>query len=403
MSWIDEIIGKSTIVQPICPEEHMLVEKLINTAYSTLTENYERGLVLASLYDLAIASVYYTNITNAGWMFCRNDGNPKLLLPFVNCCPIHALKGDFVFHKSGKPTSGKIGVATSRILLLFFDGLFKRFGQRIEVYKASEPADAILLDRTKKKVFFAEIKASPLLTMSLATDCDLMTETNDRGEVVTINHKSTANPTLIGSELYIMIPVKHSGREWKFKYYPIGKKANAKDDTFAYKGLLRLLSNDEFIIDYLDYWVKSFEIYCKKDSSLNIFWFTNACGRPNSLSEWETSISDSKTSVGMDRTDDIKKGIYQILKLGSEGKNTQKYWDYKVGILSNIHPARHFDAYIKPIKDLIWTTTKEYNIHFAKDLPSDTPMFNLFDGIVTFTDSYVRDGWLSDELFSFLK
>ena len=42
----------------------------------------------------------------------------------------------------------------------------------------------------------------------------------------------------------------------------------------------------------------------------------------------------------MDRTDDIKKGIYQVLKLGSEGKPQSTKWNYKVGIISNIHPVR---------------------------------------------------------------
>lgn len=403
MSWIDTLINKSTLVQPVSSDEKIMVESLIKTAYSESLKDYQRGLVLASLYDLAIASVYYTHITNSGWMYCRNDGDPKLVLPFVNCCPIHALKGEFVFHKSCKPSSGKIGTATSRILLLFFNELFKKFGKNVSVYKASEPADAIILDRLGRKAYFAEIKASPLLTMSISTNCDLMTETNERGEVVNVEHKSTANPSLIGSELFIMIPVSADGKRWTFKYYSIGKKVSPRDESFAYKGITALLRNENFLKDYLNYWTKSFEIYCSKDSSLNIFWFTNACGRPNSLADWETSISDSKTSVGMDRTDDIKKGIYQVLKLGSEGKNSQKFWEYKVGILSNIHPARHFDAYIQPIKDLIWTTSAEKSINFAKDLPGDTPMYNLFDGIITFTDSYVRDEWLSEDLFGFLK
>lgn len=407
MNWIDSLIYRSSKAFAISRPEDVLVEELVNTAYArSKTEGRNLGLMLAAFYDLAISAVYYSHITNSGWIYCKNQGNPKLVLPFVNCCPIHALENKFIFHKSSKPTSAKIGEATSRILLLFFKALFSRAGKNIEVYNACEPADAIILERELKQVFFAEIKASPLLTMSLATDCDLLTEIDDEGNQIETSHKATANPTLTGRDLYLMLPVRVNDRAWTMKYYPIGRKSNASDGDYAYEGISDLLRDPMFIDDYLEYWIKSFELYCNKDDSEPIFWFTNACGKPSGLKEWAggtTCISDAKTSVGMDRTDDIKKGIYQVLKLGSEGKQSSSQWHYKVGILSNIHPARHFASYIKPIKDMVWTTTIEKNIKFAGDLPSDTPMYNLFDGIITFTDSYIRDQWLLDGLFDFIE
>ena len=164
---------------------------------------------------------------------------------------------------------------------------------------------------------------------------------------------------------------------------------------------------NDFVRKYLDYWMASFESYCTKDDSTNIFWLTNACGKPSNLpDDWTggvTCISDEKTSVGMDRTDDIKKGIYQVLKLGAEGKLKNTGWDCKVGIISNIHPARHFNVYLKPIKDLIWTIGNEKSIKIAGDLDPNTPMYNLFDGVVTFTDNYIRDPWLSDNLKMIIK
>lgn len=407
MNWIDNIISKSKAVIPTCDEEQTLIDELVSIAFSKQMKTTDRGLLLASFYDLVVSAVYYTYITNSGWMYCKNNGVPKLTLPFVNCCPIHVLSNEFVFHKSNKPTSAKIGEATSRILLLFFQSLFKEFGKHIKVLDACEPADAIFIDETNKCAFFAEIKASPLLTMSLAMNCDMMTDTNDDGNLVDIEHKSTANPNLLGKELFIMLPAKTNDNSWKMTYHSIGKKTTATDVSFAYKGLRNLIKDPEFIKCYNDYWLSSFNLYCKKDDEQSIFWFTNACGKPSNLPKsWEggtTCISDAKTSVGMDRTDDIKKGIYQVLKLGSEGKQHDFGWNYKVGIISNIHPARHFGTYIKPIKDLIWTTSVEKNVSFAGELPTDKPMYNLFDGIVTFTNCYIRDKWLLDELFSFLR
>ena len=164
--------------------------------------------------------------------------------------------------------------------------------------------------------------------------------------------------------------------------------------------MCNLIDNDFFMETYIEYWKESYNAYCRHDRTTNIFWLTNACGKPANLpSDWEggtTCISDEKTSVGMDRTDDIKKGIYQVLKLGSEGKNLKSDWRYKVGIISNIHPARHFETCLGSIKDLMWTISEKDDVTKISDLPPDQPIYNLFDGIVTFTKSYTKDGWVTD-------
>ena len=401
MNWIDKILKKSTAIAAFNKEEDELIQKLIDKAIELhIKTNVDLGIIVAAFYDLAISSVYYTNITNTGWLYCDLK-KPKLILPFVNCCPEHALKGEFVFHKSSKPTSAKIGQATTRILLLFYRELFKRFGKNIEVLKATEPADAIFYNPRERKVFLGEIKSSPLLTLALAMECEPLTTYDNEGNIVFLNHQSINNPYVIHRNIDIMLPIKENGT-WNVKYYGIGEKKSSDDELFAYIGINALLDNEIFIQDYLNYWFVSFNAYCNKDESENIFWLTNACGKPSKLpSSWTggvTCISDEKTSVGMDRTDDIKKGIYQVLKLGAEGKLKESNWDCKVGILSNIHPARHFNVYLKPIKDLIWTISSDKDVNFAKDLDPELPLYNLFDGIITFTDNYIRDKWLSDNL-----
>ena len=106
------------------------------------------------------------------------------------------------------------------------------------------------------------------------------------------------------------------------------------------------------------------------------------------------SISDSKTSVGMDRTDDIKKGIYQVLKLGSKGKPVSSRWNFKVGIISNIHAARHFEEYLVSLKNLVWTYDTTGKAMKAGDLNREHPLYNLFDGIIALTECHFRDEWL---------
>ncbi|NJL56988.1 hypothetical protein HC928_18925 [bacterium] len=95
----------------------------------------------------------------------------------------------------------------------------------------------------------------------------------------------------------------------------------------------------------------------------------------------------------MDRTDDIKKATYQVLKLGAEGKPSQEY-NYLVGILSNIHAVRHFDEYLNALKDIVWARDTTGTITRAGQLSPETSLFNLFDGIVTLTSITTRDPWV---------
>lgn len=105
----------------------------------------------------------------------------------------------------------------------------------------------------------------------------------------------------------------------------------------------------------------------------------------------------------MDRTDDIKKGIYQVLKIGSESKPKSRYI-IKTALISNIHAIRHYDEYLADMQDIVWTkspsTFKVSSDTTVGDLPLDLPIYNLFDGIISFTQVYSKDLWI-DEQFAF--
>ena len=53
----------------------------------------------------------------------------------------------------------------------------------------------------------------------------------------------------------------------------------------------------------------------------------------------------------MDRTDDIKKGIYQTLKIGVTHKDQKQY---KSALVSNLPAYRHGYDYIDPFMSLLW-------------------------------------------------
>ena len=102
----------------------------------------------------------------------------------------------------------------------------------------------------------------------------------------------------------------------------------------------------------------------------------------------------------MDRTDDIKKGIYQVLKIATANKPKAGEWRVKTALISNLHAIRHYDEYLLDLQDVMWTLDATGKAKTAKDLPADAKLYNLFDGIIAFTKNYSRDEWI-DAHFQF--
>ncbi len=415
MNWaIERALGAVAISSS--PDEKVLLSALFDAVYGykypasfTQSETQKlRRCLLAAAFDLMVAAEYYRTVGHLRWMYCpQSDYQPTIYYPYTSICPYCVLEGNFHYHQAHKPSSGNIGAATSRLLAVFLEALFERHGRKVETFKGSEPIDTIFIDQTTtpKVCLFAEIKSAPLVTLPLAMKTERLTIEEEQG-VVSLQTHEPVNPTnLYESSISIFIPTEkqQSSSGWTNKTFPIGNKQGAGDSAWAYRGLANLLKNDpSFFESYSKFWVAAFNAYGDLGKTTPVFWFTNACGQPvprpnnwpkrNNGSGYE-SISDGKTSVGMDRTDDIKKSIYQVLKLGAEGKPSENV-KYLVGIVSNIHAVRHFDEYIKPLKSIIWTRDETEKVKMASQLPPNTEMFKLFDGIIALTETIARDSWV---------
>ncbi len=257
------------------------------------------GVLFASAFDLLISAEYYGTLSHSGWLYCPHD-QPRLFFHYTNCCPRHVVTDEFFFHPSNKPTSGKIGLATSKLLLLFLKGIFKHWGHKEVILKGTEPVDAIILNRESKKILFAEIKASPLLTLAVSVPVDRLTMEVE-GEIVQSDHITTTNSKLYSTPIDIAVPF-YDGDRWNTRYFTLGQKVDEKDFYWGFRGMVHLLENSQdFFDDYVEYWLSSFQSYSPK-SNQNIFWLTNACGTPTPIPRgWQQrrvgngyeSISDS--------------------------------------------------------------------------------------------------------------
>lgn len=417
-NWISEKVSNSYVVSGSTNEIAFikaLIDAVYEYPYPTNVSNNEvkilRGKLLAAAFDLLVSVEYYKSMGHSGWVYCPfPEEEPFIYYPYTNVCPRCVLANDFRFHQANKPPSGSIGAMTSKLLGLFFEALFERHGRKIEIHKGMEPVDTIFIDNsTNPHVYlFAEVKSAPLLTLPLAMKTEKLTQEIDGTAKALLSHEKINIPQLYQTPIGLFVPVKSSGTRtgWENKIYPLGAKTNEKDTEWAYRGILSLLKTDnKFFATYASFWLAALEEYqSEAKTKLPIYWFTNGCGQPaprpetwpkrSSGSGYE-SVSDGKTSVGMDRTDDIKKATYQVLKLGAEGK-TEKGKRYLVGIVSNIHAIRHFDEYLTNLKDIIWTKDESGIVTRASQLDPNTEFYNLFDGIISLTNTVARDIWIKE-------
>jgi len=206
------------------------------------------------------------------------------------------------------------------------------------------------------------------------------------------------------------LPINRSDQA-NYKLISLGSMNKIGGSSWAYNRIEQALDSDTLLFnEYLDFWLRAFKNYeTNKSAKDNVYWLTNACGQPNPRpSNWPQrrkgtgyeSVSDGKTSVGMDRTDDIKKGIYQVLKVGAESKPQPGRFTVKTALVSNIHAVRHYKEYLTSLEDIIWTIDESGKARKTGDLPPDTQVFNLFNGIISFTGSHIRDNWL-EQIFHF--
>ena len=403
---IEKIIADSKEINS-SPWQRQLVDCVMRAATAHARAKARPiGQCFAAAFDLIVAAHYYGNVANKGWLYCGPE-DPILVYPYTNTCPKCAMKNIFHFHKANKPPSGNIGSITSTYLCLCYEWFFKHSNYPdFEIRIGKEPVDVLILDRSKKICLLAEIKASPLVIFPLVMNSEQLSEESEKGRTALEFHEVVTVAQLFGIDLFLLLP----GSKTKHKMLKLGRRDNDTHGFWAADAISSRCDKPVFFEEFFNAWVDAFGKYSGQVERNGSYWLTNACGAPtpkpvswprrSSGGGYET-ISDNKSSVGMDRTDDIKKGTYQVLKMGSVSKfPRQTDWRITVGLVSNIHAVQHFGEYLESIADVMWTKTKKCDVTQIRDLPGDADITNLFDGIISFTSSTIRDPWLK-KIFTF--
>jgi hypothetical protein len=271
-------------------------------------------------------------------------------LGFINLCsPCYTLN-KWQYQKALKPKSGLLGKITSELVLRFILKTYDNI-QNVFVIGGTEYADALIKLKNGESIL-GEVKSAPLLTYPFIFKIpDICIKGHHKEVEISRSQFSECESGLYVHGLGII---------------PLGKP---KEELWPFKGLVDFIideNNNNLLQIFENQWIEARKVYKEKDRKNKIYYLTNACGQPPNIAKSEykwpksESISDGKTSAGLDRTDDIKKGIYQTLKIGSILEKNNLYKNYKTALISNLPAYRHGDDYINPFLDVLWAYSDNF-------------------------------------------
>ncbi len=335
----------------------------------------------AFLFD-AVMSMAYIDATaglEKSIEYCNNgidDYNAHI--GFINLCSPCYENGSWQYQKAIKPESGALGKLSSELILKFIQHFSENF-ESVVAIGGSDYADALIVHKNGVKIL-AEVKSAPLITYPLLIKIKQIDNLEHHQKITITSSQLKACESALYLHNKNSIPLGKIGTEnWPFKPFV----DFMVDDK-----------NTKVIDDYFQTWLSAKEAYISKNKTAKIYYLTNACGSPPIEAKkhhgWPQTqvISDSKTSAGMDRTDDIKKAIYQTLKIGITHKSEA---DYKTAIISNLPAYRHNEDYVTPFVSMLWgleEDLKELN-HQQVILKED--LRYIFDFIITLENPLLRE------------
>jgi hypothetical protein len=300
-------------------------------------------------------------------------------LGFTNlCAPLLLQKKEWHFQKAAKPKSGIIGKLTSEILLKCLE-IYHPNLKKIRVIGGTGLADAVLI-YTSGTVVLGEVKASPLVTYPLLLQSG--------SPCVDLQQMSRTQVECLETALYMhgetCIPLGPAGG----KLWPLRPAVAYLTDAKHHREV------EAFVATWRD--IRT--AYQTKDRASSLYYLANASGQPPKSARehfaWpaKESISDSKTSAGLDRTDDIKKGIYQTFKLSVYAAKRFPNLNIKTAILSNLPAYRHGEEYVKPFQDVFWANEESFQPAGDSRVSCEVGALRRpFDYIIALDDSFTRE------------
>ncbi|MEM4593000.1 MAG: hypothetical protein QW196_06325 [Sulfolobales archaeon] len=382
----------STQNAPLIAPRENAIKTIFDHFFTFAQQNrMDLGITLAALFDLLVGLDYIELIfqpqqpkksesssalsANISTHSCQGE----FYIPFVNSCPGCLIKHKKIVKAEGfKPQSAHIGEASSQILSHLFALLLQARGQHPNAQvcvarKNTEEIDVVFVFPHQKIVFLSEVKASPLVTYPALLK---LHSTALPGQ----DHKRTSVPIQNIQSVDLLLQSGHLLSIWTSS-----KRTNNFTLGWAFNSLAQSI-NPAWLTTYLKSWKELYDILrrrLKPSETPKEFFLTHGCGQRDGV-----NVSDSKNMPGFDRTDDIKKAVYQTAAMSAKyliDSYANSYADkILVGIISNIGPTRHFNDYLKDILEVALFVPKKVHTSGPHYIVPRAYWRYLFDAIIAF-------------------
>lgn len=343
------------------------------------------GLGLAFIFDMVTNAAYlHTRVDPDRWIHCthfpeRDGPEGAAYFSFLKQCPACSLHHGIekrIGRAQHKPSSHHIGEITATITGLMLRAFTETLPEETHiglVTKQSHDADALAF--CKSFIVLFEVKSSPLVTYPLLMK---------RPPIAKQHEPISGNSHLLvdvegDEEISLFIP---NG--------PIEISLGRFTDTcradFPYRPLVDWFSQPENYILAFRAWLEVYRAYevpktARQGRQKHLAFLTNG---------WGDEIDSNKTKAGLGRTDDLKKGTYQLLKYGAYYRERCQRKAYTSCLAANLDPLFHSALYLDELVDIRWFREGKLKTGDGSSSVSVAETNFLYDAIFTFNNPRVN-------------
>ncbi len=357
------------------------------------------NLIFAALFDLVCNAEYiHGRVTNVRWIYCnrhRQEGGfsePYAYFSFLKQCPACCQDRGLDRRLIGaqhKPSSHHIGEITTTAISYFLALMGAANDRPLSVStitKQSHDVDALAW--RDDVLCLLEIKASPLVTYPLRVALGhIFADDGDEGPVEAPQHKLV---DIDFQRLPLSLFLANTSVD-----VPLGVPQGA---SWPYLPLTQYIANPDNFLNYIEAWSEIFIAYSVPK--------TQRVGRQIVLgylaNGWGDEIDSNKTKAGLGRTDDIKKGTYQLLKFGAYYRDGSPHVPIRGALVSNLDPVFMFDAYMAKLIDARWAPQAHFrptNDPTVTEI-NEVDLYHVYETVLAFNRPIYNDP-LSENLFNF--
>lgn len=353
------------------------------------------NLVCAALFDLVCNAEYiHGRVTNRSWIYCnrcRDGGDPEpyAYFSFLKQCPRCCQDKGLESRLSGaqhKPSSHHIGEITTTATALVLSLICKSAPKPLEIGiigKQNHDVDAVGWANDLLVLF--EVKASPLVTYPVRTRlAATFIDDTENGPHELAQHK-LIDVAFQTQELGLYLANLDTD-------IPLG---TVSGPTWPYPEMRDFILDPQGFLTYFEAWTEVFFGYSvpkvqRRGRDIALGYLANG---------WGDEIDSNKTKAGLGRTDDIKKGTYQLLKFGAYYRDGSPTLAVRGTLLTNLDPLFMYADYMEKLIDARWAPAHKFSQVPERPDHQQVPegdLFYIYDAVLAFNKPVLNDPLLAD-------